>query len=131
MAAWRAEPGGGTPGIETRAGAHGFSLVEVLVALVVLQIGLLGVAGIMRLAVAELAVARRVEAAQWAASAMADSLVAGRVAAGGARDESWGTLRWAAVGPGVLVEGVRDPSADVAPMTRIWVAGPAWTESPP
>jgi hypothetical protein len=101
---------------------EGFSLSEVMVAFLILEVGLLGVAGLLRLAARELVVARRVEEAQWSVAALADSLVAGMVGDAGTRDEPWGVLRWAPDGSGVLVEAVRAEAPDAQPLARVWIA---------
>jgi hypothetical protein len=110
-------------------------LTEVMVATVILVVGLMGSAGLLRLAAREMGLAARAEGARWAAAALADSLVAGAVGDDGERAEAWGTLRWSPSGPGILVKAVapRSPAggdggggAGAADgertLARVWVA---------
>lgn len=82
----------------------GFSLVELLVAVVVLEIGLLGVAGMLRLAAEGMARAARLERAVSLAEATADSLDA--AGWGGEGETSHGAflVRWSRVGGVVRVD---------------------------
>lgn len=103
----------------------GFTLVEVLVALVVLQVGLLGVVGTLLLASRTL---RRAELTEWAVAEVqrtADSLLATGAGSGAGQASSGpGELRWEVDGGGrlrveyhsgseilVAVEGMANPGA--------------------
>lgn len=85
------------------AAGSGFTLVEVIVAVVLLTVGLLASVSMMSLAARTLGDARRVSLATAAAGSLADSLVAAAgEGASGMREHPWGILRW---GPG---EGARE-----------------------
>jgi Tfp pilus assembly protein PilV len=105
-------------------GTAGFVLTEVMVALLVLVVGLLGAAGLLRLAAWEMARAVRAEAARWAVTALADSLVGGLASPSGEREEDWGRLRWNASGEGVSIEALeaRLDGGDGRHLARLWVA---------
>jgi hypothetical protein len=100
-------------------------LTEVIVASLLLLVGLLGTAGLLRLATYEMRVTARAESARWAVSSLADSLVAGLVGDEGERSEPWGVLRWAPAGGGVTVDalepGARADGGDRT-LARIWIA---------
>lgn len=102
----------------------GFTLVEILVAMVVLQVGLLGVVGTLLLASRTL---RRAELMEWAVAEVqraADSLLATGAGAGAGQASSGpGELRWELDGGGrlrveyqtgseilVTVEGMANPA---------------------
>ena len=102
----------------------GFTLVEILVAIVVLQVGLLGVVGTLLLASRTL---RRAELTEWAVAEVqrtADSLLAiGAGTGGGQASSGPGELRWEVDGGGrfrveyhsgseilVAVEGMANPT---------------------
>lgn len=108
-----------------RAGAAGFVLTEVIVASLLLLVGLLGTAGLLRLATYEMGITARAEAARWAVSALADSLVAGLVGGEGERGEAWGVLRWTPEAGGIVVEGLA-PGAradgEDRTLARVWIA---------
>lgn len=84
----------------------GFSLVEVLVAVAVLEVGLLGAVGTLVLAERLLTRAERVHEAVLAAGELADSLHA--VEGSGVRAHRWGRLAWSETGiEAVDAEGQR------------------------
>ena len=74
-------------------GEAAFGLLEVLVALVLLEVGLLGCAGMLVLAQRHLTTAQRVHQATKAAASAADSLLAAGALETGLAREEWGTLR--------------------------------------
>ncbi len=81
----------------------GFTLVEILVALVVLEVGLLGVVGTLVLAARTLTRAELEEAGTADVERVFDSLVAGRVTSGeGTVPSRWGEVRWTATAGGSL-----------------------------
>jgi hypothetical protein len=91
----------------------------------VVTIGLLGMAGLLHLAARETALARRAEVAQWAATALADSILGGLLGDEGERTEGWGVLRWSPAEGAVMVEAVRAEAPDRAPFIVIRIARPA------
>ena len=121
MAGWRAE-GPGRSG-----GPWGFVLTEVLVAMVVLVVGLLGAAGLLRLAARETALAAQAEAARWWVAALADSLVAELAPTTGTREAPWGELRWRPSGQGVYIEALAatEGGGEGRTLARLWLATPA------
>ena len=72
----------------------GFTLAEILVALVVLEVGLLGAAGSLVLATRVLHRARDLEWAVQSARSAADSLVYVGATEAGEREEPFGLVRW-------------------------------------
>lgn len=88
----------------------GYSLVEVIVALVLLQVGLLGTAGMMLTAGRALTVAARTDRALAWAEAVADSLQAVGWGGGGERVEDGFVVVWSGSGGWATVE-VRSPDA--------------------
>ena len=100
--------------------ARGFSLIEVLIALVVLEVGLLGCAGTLVLAQRHMAAAERLHQATQSAASVADSLLAlppGAAGAGEAR-APWGTLRWEGSAAGVVL---RAADRAGAPLLEWWI----------
>jgi prepilin-type N-terminal cleavage/methylation domain-containing protein len=88
---------------------RGFTLVEVLVALVVLEVGLLGVVGTLLLAATTMARARLLEAGVAAMERAYDSLqLAPGAGSGGGATEAGG-IRWLVEGGGNLLIEVRGP----------------------
>lgn len=85
-------------GVEGR----GFTLVELLVALVVLEVGLLGVVGTLVLASGTLAGAEALERLVDEAGAVRDSLAAVAEPGPGSRETPWGALRWDGVEDGAV-----------------------------
>lgn len=102
----------------TGSGRRGFTLVEVIVALVLLTVGLLAALSMTSLAARTLGEARRISLAAAAAESLADSLVgapggAGDGAGWGTREHDWGVLRWE---PG-------ERAGEVRIVARAWGAG--------
>lgn len=77
--------------------ASGFTLVEILVALVILEVGLLGVVGTLWLAAATLARAERTERGVAELERVHDSLALEEAPASGELTTSSGTARWRVV----------------------------------
>jgi prepilin-type N-terminal cleavage/methylation domain-containing protein len=96
----------------------GFSLIEVLVALVVLEVGLVGCAGTLVLAQRQMAAAERLHRATQAAAAAADSLLARDAVGSGESSGSWGRVTWSPADGGVLVRA-EDPAR--APLLEWWI----------
>ena len=90
-------------------GRSGFTLVEVLVSLVVLEVGLMGALGLLLLATRATARAARVEAATAAATSIADSLLSAPSVSAGAGERNGRAARWAPVPTGVVVRVEIDP----------------------
>lgn len=89
----------------------GFTLVEVLVALVVLEVGLLGVVGTLWLAAVTLARAERTERGVAQLERLYDSLAVVTAPASGALVTSSGTARWWLSGGDVLLEWSSGPDS--------------------
>jgi prepilin-type N-terminal cleavage/methylation domain-containing protein len=83
---------------------RGFTLVEVLVALVVLEVGLLGVVGTLWLAAVTMSRAERTERGVAEVERVYDSLAAAELPGSGTREGVGGTLRWEVAGRAVHVE---------------------------
>lgn len=99
---------------EGRARRGGFTLVEVIVAVVLLGVGLLASVSMVSLAARTLGEARRVSLAAAAAESLADSLLrSGRPGASGLRAYPWGVLRW---GPGERPGELRVAATDSVPV---------------
>jgi len=88
-----------------RADSTGFTLVEVLVALVVLEVGFLSAMGVLVSAQRSLASAERLHRATQDAKQLGDSLVRDGAWESGERPTEWGALRWS---PGELVASDAD-----------------------
>ena len=97
----------------------GFTLVEVLVALVVLEVGVLGGLGVLALATRTMSLAEAFEIGVATAEGIADSLSSRATAGGGSRSAGSGVVEWevaadgsytvrytAPTGPGVQVMGL-------------------------
>lgn len=104
---------------------RGFTLVEVLVALILLEVGLLGVVGTLLLATRTLTHAELEERGAAVAERVLDSLSAAGVSSGeGRADVRGGEVRWRASGGVVHVEfGTERDSALV--VVDGWTARPA------
>jgi len=90
-------------------GRRGASLLEVVVAVTILEVGLVGVAGLVALAARELGGARRLDGGVTAVSEVLDSLERSGVDGAGSRGGPGGSVRWRA-------------SADPAPgLVRVFV----------
>lgn len=83
-----------------KSGVGGFTLVEVLVGLVLFELGLLGVAGLVAVSGRVLAQATRSERALFAAEELADSLAGAGAVSDGERAIPAGRLRWRVDGGG-------------------------------
>ena len=93
---------------------RGFILVEVLVALVVFEVGLLGVVGTLWLAAATLARAERTERGVTELERLYDSLAGVEAPASGALVTPSGTARWWSAGQDVRLEWSSGPDSAVA-----------------
>ena len=93
-----------TPARSTPARARaGFTLVEVVIALILLELGLVGCAQTLVLAQRHMAAAEGLHLATQRAAGVADSLLAAPAAAAGEAVEPWGTLRWAPGAGGLML----------------------------
>ncbi|NJD18674.1 MAG: prepilin-type N-terminal cleavage/methylation domain-containing protein [Gemmatimonadetes bacterium] len=90
---------------------RGFTLVEVMVALVVLEVGLLGVLGTLWLATSTLARAERVERGVAEVERVWDSLAAAGDAGSGMLETPAGRVRWWPRGSGLRVEWSSGPDS--------------------
>ncbi len=86
---------------------RGFSLVEVLVALLVLEVGLLGAVGMTLEAQRALRIASAYELAARQVAAIADSIVVTGWGGVGSHRTDAGELRWHAAGPGLAMVSLR------------------------
>ena len=101
------------------AGARrGFTLVEVIVALMVLELGLVGCVATLLLAARVLNEARRLHVATQTATGVADSLLAGRASGGGERLAEWGRVRWT---PGADGMDVRAEDRWGGTLVELWI----------
>jgi prepilin-type N-terminal cleavage/methylation domain-containing protein len=86
----------------SRCWRGGFTLLEVVVALVILEVGVLGAAGTLLLASRTLTRAERLERAVAYAAAVLDSLSAGARPGAGARAHFGGEVRWSVDSTGAV-----------------------------
>lgn len=106
------------------SGRSGTSLVEVLVALVVLEMGLLAVLGLWVLAAGEVAAAADLQRGVGALSRVADSLLAEGDAGTGVREVGQHLVRWEEAGGRVTVE-VTAASSSGPPLHRVTLPWPS------
>jgi type II secretory pathway pseudopilin PulG len=97
---------------------RGFTVVEVVVALVILEIGLLATAGLITISAGLLSRAQEIEGAVAAAASVADSLGSHGFAGNGERPDVAGTVIWEQVG------------GESLPLVRIRVLNPLAPERP-
>jgi prepilin-type N-terminal cleavage/methylation domain-containing protein len=101
---------------------RGFTLIEVVVALVLLEIGVLGVVGTLLLATRTLTEAELTTRAAARAALVADSLETHGFVGPGADSFPWGVVRWAdAAGAGPAVVVATDALGDT--LARLAVTG--------
>ena len=99
--------------------AGGFTILEVLVGLVVLEVALLGAVGTLTLAQRMLASAELLHLATLGTAEVADSLEnAGSVRAGGLATD-WGRVRWTSLGEQTSIYG-EGPEGE--PLVEMWIA---------
>lgn len=106
-----------------RPGRSGFSLVELVVALILLQVGLLAVAGMGLLAARAFAEAASLQRGGGALAVVADSLVRHGVSASGERPVPPLLVRWRARPEGLELRLV-SPDDDRTLMTTVLVPPP-------
>lgn len=95
--------------------SRGFTLLEVIVSLLLLQIGVVGALGTLALASRTLAEAQQTERAVTEAEGVLDSLAGVAGAVSGARAVPGGTIEWSVDGSGVVaLRAARDDG-------RVWV----------
>jgi type II secretory pathway pseudopilin PulG len=100
---------------------EGFSLVELVMALVIFQVGLLGVVGMFLTAQRTLTRAELVLRGAMAARAMGDSLLAGGTEGSGHSDLPWGTVSWTPWEDGGLrVVATGTNASDTLGVLRFW-----------
>lgn len=83
--------------------SRGFTLIEVVVALLLLEVGVLAAAGTLQVASRTLAEAERVERAVVAAGGILDSLARVTEPSDGDRTEAFGEVSWSVDGSGAMV----------------------------
>jgi len=101
---------------------NGFSLLELILALLIFQVGLLGVAGMVLTAQRTLIRAELILRGTLEARRVGDSLLASGEEEDGELEEPWGQLSWEAGGEGylrVVAMGGRD--SDTLAVLRIWL----------
>lgn len=112
-------------------GTRGFSLLELVVALLVFQVGLMAVAGLSLAGQQVLRKSHLVLRGTLEARVLADSLLCSGEPRGGEREEPWGLLRWevfGGVGHSVRVAAMSPGGKDTLAVLRVWKEGVA---SPP
>lgn len=108
---------------------RGFTLVEVLVALVVLEVGLLGTVGTVVLASRILSSAEQRERAVVQTGLLLDSLAGVAGAGSGLRSGEWGEVAWTRDGRG-RIEVEVTPRGGAPYSVQGWSAPPTATGSP-
>ena len=88
---------------------RGFTLAEVIVALVLLELGVLGAFGVLLVASRTVARAERVEIASLLADEVADSLASEATVSSGSLDRSGYVVTWTAFGTGAFSVTVEPP----------------------
>ena len=96
----------------------GFTLIEVLVALVLLEVGLVGSIGTLVLAQRQMATAERLHWATQATASKADSLLARDAVGAGESAEWWGRVTWSPAEGGVRL---RAEDGAGAPLLDWWI----------
>ncbi len=99
----------------------GFSLLELIFALVIFQIGLLGVAGMLLTAQRTLTRAELILRGATSGRAVGDSLLAGGEWANGRSDVPWGTVSWGPSPEGSLrVVAIGGEASDTLAVLHFW-----------
>jgi Tfp pilus assembly protein PilV len=102
-------------------GRRGYSLVELIFALLIFQVGILGVAGMILTAQQSLTRAQLILRGTLEARMTGDSLLAEGVEESGEAVRPWGTLAWTRGGTGELkVVAVTPGGGDTLAALRIW-----------
>jgi prepilin-type N-terminal cleavage/methylation domain-containing protein len=102
---------------------RGFTLIEVVIALVVLELAVVGAAGLFVIASATLVGAERMERAAALAEGLLDSLAAESVPAPGEARLGWGDVRWNVGAGGELTLVALGPAGDT--LFELTTIGPA------
>ena len=105
--------------VEDERRAGGFTLLEVLVGLVMLEVALLGAVGTLTIAQRRLASAELLHVATQGTAEVADSLEDAGTAQEGGLTTGWGRVRWSPVGERM---GVYGEGPDGEPLLEIWIA---------
>ncbi len=108
------------------ANSRGFSLLELMVALVILQVGLLAVGGMVLRAQATLRLSETLLRAALETEVVGDSVMAGLLATQGERARPWGWVEWRpAEGGAVTLMALRSVDGDTLFRLRRW---PRWED---
>jgi len=110
---------GRVPGERAVDGAPGFTLVEVVVALLVFEVGVVGVAGLVALSGRLLGRAALTERAVYGAQQVVDSMADARPGGPGERAFPGGRLRWSSSDAGRGLRRVRVQAVDSAGRTLL------------